>query len=368
VEGFWVELHGRVVDEDGAAVSGAVLTVASEGGASVAEVRTNFDGEWRLPMYGTENLGNRLVVLVRAEGFAEGRATFEVNLGAAESKLLRAGPVQTWAASSRSLPTLRLATDVPTANVSGRVLDAVTGTPISGIPLSIQVGWNANVGDPAVGATVSGSGGEFSFQATRAGMYTVTAAPTTSWGGARFPAFLTGSGGRAVGVVGPPVGPGEVRAALSWGESPFDLDLHVSAPLKGGIAGADGTGQFHLYQDETTHPDGAEGDAREAWMERVDADGLGPESAWIAEVASEGELRLTVVDADNRSDPDSTALGDSGAVLQLWFGEDTPRYWTVSPGEVATSWRPVEVDVASYVTYSVEIYDFGVDPADPRAF
>jgi len=367
-DGFWVDVHGRVVGEDGAPLQNALVTLASGDGAAVAEVRTDADGAWRTPMYGTELAGNVLVALVRADGHAEGRATFEVELRSPEVATLRAGPGQTWEATSRRLATVRLAEEAAVATVTGRVLDAVTGAPVSEVPLSLQAGWNAAVGDAAVGATETGENGEYSFEVTKAGMYTVTAASTDAHGAARFPAFLTASGGRAVGVVGAPVAAGQMRASLVWGDSPFNLDLHLSAPLKGGIAGADGTGQYHVWAEAPVHPDTAAATDQEAYMERTDSDGVGPETVWIESVADRGDVRLSVFDDDNRSDADSAALADSGAALQVWFGEDTPRYYTVSPGEVATLWRPVEIDVEVVRSYAVEAWSFGADPADPEAF
>lgn len=368
LDGFWVEVHGRVVDEAGAPLDDATVTLASDDGVSVAEVGTNAKGEWRLPLYGVSVSDNLLVALVRADGYAEGRATFELNLRSPEVSTLRAGPGQTWESTSRRLATLRLAEEAGAASVTGRVLDAVTGQPVAGVALSLQRGWNASVGDAAVGATVTDDGGEFRFDRSTAGMYTVTAAPSDAYGGARFPAFLTASGGRAVGVVGAPVGVGQLRASLTWGDTPFDLDLHLSAPLKGGIAGADGTGQYHVWSGAPGHPAILEPDEWEAWLERTDADGNGPETLWVERFADRGEARLSVFDNNNRSDPDSTALGDSGAVLQVWFGEDTPRYYTPSPGEVATLWRPVELDVGELQAYAVELWSYGADPADPEAF
>ncbi|MDP2312065.1 MAG: carboxypeptidase regulatory-like domain-containing protein [Pseudomonadota bacterium] len=368
LDGFWVEVHGRIVGEDGAAIDGATVVVASDEGVPVAEVRTNGEGEWRAPLYGNVLEGNVLVALVRASGYAEGRATFEVHLRSPDVATLRAGPVQTWDATSRALATVRLAEATATAHVNGRVLDAVTGAPVAGVPLALQEGWNATVGDAAVGATETGPTGEFEFETTKGGMYTVTASESGAYGAARFPAFLTASGGRAVGLVGPPVGADQLRASVSWGDAPFDLDLHLSAPLKGGISGADGTGQYHIWSASPSHPTRTADDEREAWMERTDADGQGPETVWIASLADRGDVRLTVFDNDNRSDDDSTALADSDAVLQVWAGEDTPRYWTASPGEVATAWRPVEIDVTTLLPYAVESWTVGIDPSDPEAF
>ena len=78
----------------------------------------------------------------------------------------------------------------------------------------------------------------------------------------------------------------------------------------------------------------------------------------------------TMVDSlnDNRSDADSTALAGSGAVVQVWSGEALPGYWTASTGEIASAWRPVEIDVATGIVYAVEAWSVGTDPADPDAF
>lgn len=368
LDGFWVEVHGRVVGEDDAPIAGATVVLASDEGGAVAEVRTNGDGEWRAPLYGSTLDGNVLVALVRADGYAEGRATYEVNLRSPDTTTLRAGPGQTWDATSRTLATVRLAEDADAAFVIGRVFDAVSGAPVPGVPLTLQAGWNARLEDAIVDATESGASGDFGFETAKAGAYTVSAAAFDGYGPARFPAFLAADGGRAVGIVGAPVAAGQLRASVSWVDAPANLDLHVSAPLKGGIAGADGTGQYHLWADAPDHPERVDEEDREAWMERVDATGLGPETAWIASLAGAGVVRLSIFDDDNRSDDDTTALANSGAVLQVWAGDGMPRYWTASPGEVATTWRPVEIDVATLVPYSVETWSVGIDPTDPEAF
>lgn len=368
VEGFWVELHGRVVDEAGEPVTGARVSLATAEGALLADVGTSSEGEWRAPVYGTTRIGNVLVGLVRADGFAEGRVTWEVELQSPEVVPLDAGPGQTWGLTSRQLAAVHLADDTELATVSGRVVHAVTGAPVAGVPLSLQVGWNAPVGDASAGATETDDTGRFVFEASRAGMYTVTASETSATGAARFPAFLTDAGGTSTGVVGPPVEAGQLRATLAWGDRPFDLDLHLTAPLKGGIAGADGTGQLHVWSGEPVHPERAEGEEREAWLERTDADGQGPESVWVESLAEQGEVRISVFDADNRSDASSGDLSASHAVVQVWFGEDTPRHYTASPGEIATLWRPVELDVATYTTYAVEQWSFGAAPNDAAAF
>ncbi len=367
-EGFWVVLEGRVLDEAGAGLAGATVALAAGDGSPIAELQTDEVGDWRMPVVGATLVGNAVVALTRAEGFAEGRATFEVNLRSPEVTTLRGGPVQTWTSTTRRLPAIRLANDADAATVSGRLIDAITGEPAVGLPLVLQAGWNAPLGASAAGDVVTGSSGEFTFFATKPGMYTVSASASGGYGGARFPAFLTASGGQTVATVVPPTAPGELRASLVWGPSPFDLDLHLSAPLKGGVAGEDGTGQYHVWAAAPQHPDDLADAEVEAQMERIDSDGDGPESVWVGAVADRGDLRLSVFDNDNRSDADTVALAASGALLQVWFGEDFPRYYTVSPGETATLWQPVEMDTQTALTYAVELWSTGADPADPAVF
>jgi hypothetical protein len=363
-----VQLDGVVVGEAGEPLPGATVTLAAPDGEQVVEATTDDAGGWTVPLYGDTLDDNVLVALVRASGYAEGRATFEINLRSPDVETLRAGPVQTWETSYRRLAAVRLAAEADTAFVEGRLVDGVTAAPVPGVPLSLQEGWNAAVGDSAAGDTVTGATGEFRFDVAKPGMYTVTAAEGGAYGKARFPAFLTATGGHTVGTVVPPSGADQLWATLVWGDTPFDLDLHLSAPLKGGIAGEDGTGQYHLWSAEPEHPDHVAADEVEAQMQRTDADGLGPECLSVTSLADQGEVRFSVFDNDNRSDSDTTALGDSGAVLQVWFGEDVPRYYTVAPGEVATLWHPVEIDVETARTYAVEAYSVGADPADPEAF
>ena len=363
LEGWWVDVHGRVVDEAGAPLSGASVTLVTGEGAAVAQVRTNDEGSWRVPLYGTELDGNVLVGVISAEGKAEGRATWEVNLRSPETTTLRAGPGQTWYTTARRVSTVQLADDAAIGSVSGRVVDAVTGAPVAGAALSLQAGWNAPVGDAAVDSATSSSDGTFSFTGAP-GMYTVTVAEGTEWGSARFPALLTGSGGTTTGMVAPPMEAAQLFAAVIWGSTPSDLDLHLSAPKRSGFS----NGQYHLWAEEPVHPEDVPEEEQDAWMLRTDSDGYGPESLRVDALAERGDVRLSVFDNDNVSDATTEALSDSGAVLQLWFGEDIPRYWQVSPGEIATLWHPVTVDVQTAVPYVVEEYSFGEDPHDDDAF
>jgi hypothetical protein len=361
-----VVVDGRVVDADGAPIDGAEVSLFSPDGISAGTAPTDATGAWAMPVYGTELLGNAFVAIVTADGYAEGRATFDVNLRAPETHPLNAGPLQTWDTTARQLAAIRLAAEAVEGRVDGRLLHAVTGEPVGGVALSLQQGWNARASDPVLAQTSTDLDGAFDFAAVTPGVYTVTATAVDATGPARFPVFLTGDGADAVGVVGPPTAPGEFRASLTWGPGVADLDLHLTAPLRGGQAGVDGNGRYHVWSGSPRHPQREETDP-EARLERADSDGEGPESAWAREPGV-GELHVTAFDADNPSDPGSTALAGTNAVLQTWWGDAEPSYFTVAGGETAVLWRPLELDVMEGVPYAVEQYATEGASDDPEIF
>jgi hypothetical protein len=252
--------------------------------------------------------------------------------------------------------------------VQGRVIDALGGAGLDGVSLSLQEGWNAAVGDSAIDGTTS-SGGDFSFTVDHPGMYTISAAPSGGYAGARFSALLTADGASVTATMAAQPEPGQLLATLTWGDEPSDLDLHLSAPLRGGQAGEDGTGRYHVWSGEPNHPDrrDAEGDY-EAELLLSDNDGGGPEVAWIRSEAGDGVIRLSAFDAGNQSDPGNLALTASGALMQVWYGEDIPRFYTVGAGQAATRWTPVEIDVRQATVYVVEEYAVGEKSSNADVF
>lgn len=369
VEGWFVDLHGRVVDERSVGVEGATVRFATPTGVDLGATESETDGSWHMPVYGTELVGNSLILLIESADTADLRAVLDVNLRSPEVVALDAGPAQTWQTTERRVPTLRLADPADAASVEGQVLDALTGRPVGGLPVSLQRGWNAPLGDPSEGEATTDAEGRFAFTTWPAGWYTVSVAPTEVYDPARFPAFLTAGGGQARGTVSPHVAVGQLRASLVWGSAPADLDLHLSAPLQGGQAGEDGNGQYHVYVGEPHHPDeDPEANGWEAAVELSTNAGTGPETVAIYEAPGPGEIRLSVVDMDHLADPSSTALSESGAVLQVWNGDDLSRYYTVSPAEIATWWRPFAIDAGSGVVFQAEEYAVNVNPADADAF
>ncbi len=366
VDGWFVVVEGRVVAADGAPLDAAEVALFAPDGAPVAVTTTGPDGAWTLPILGDALAGNQLVAFARADGYAEGRATFDLNLAAPRVTSLSAGPGQTWDTTARRLSAIQLAPAASTATVAGRVVDAATGLPVGGAALTVQHGWNAPIGAPAVATAVTDAEGRYAATVDRPGAHTVSVAAADGWGAARFPAMFLEQGGSSTGAVAQETAPGALVATVLWGDSPTNLDLHLTGPLRGGQAGADGNGRFHVWSGAPRHPTRDDVDA-EAVLVLADADGRGPETVTLTD-PGRGELRLTVFDADNWSDAENLDLAASGAVLQVWWGEDYPRYYTIDPTAVATAWQVVEIDVETGVSYVNEAYGVGADPTDPDAF
>ncbi|MBM4368953.1 MAG: carboxypeptidase regulatory-like domain-containing protein [Deltaproteobacteria bacterium] len=363
LDGFFVLLQGSVADEAGAPVAGAQVTLANGDGEDLGEATSDSEGRWAFPVHGLATEGNRVEAEVRASGMEPGRAGWDVNLLSPEVVRLSAGPNETWEATPRVLAPARLA-----AEGGGRATGTLTdplGYPAAGIPFVVQHGWDAGVGAANEASGVTGASGEFSFTVASAGLYTVYAAPTGGWAGTRFPVLATAEGNSSRATIAALQAPGETLITLTWA-SEVDLDLHVSGPETDAEAEAS---RFHIWTDNTIHPERlVDEDEYLAELVQAASTGPGPECIAVNRAPGAGELWISVADRANMSETESTTLAESGALLQWWNGEDIPRYAWVSPLEVATSWRAVEIDTRGGTVYAVEHYAVGLDPSDDGEF
>ncbi len=365
VEGYFLVVSGQVVDEAADGIGGATVRLGTGDPAEVVAItQADADGEWSIPLVGTELLGNELRALYDAPGMTQASARYSVNLRSPTVTGLDPGPWQTWQAAERRLPSMALAEDVEVGRADATVVDAL-GEPVIGALVELRRGWNAAASDPVLIVATTDEDGRFAL-ADAPGWWTVSVPAGASWGASRFGLYarVAGEPEGTIGVV-PGLTPGWLTLSLTWGSHPLDLDLHLTSPLRGGQNGQDGTGDFHVWSQNPRHP---ENDIAEAEVEltRMDDDGGGPEIIEVVEPPDEGETRVSVMDNDNVSDGASTQLTRSGAQVQVWLVDQEPAYFTISPGEVATMWRPVEIETD--VTYAVEGYSTGVDPTDGSAF
>lgn len=362
-QGYIVILSGRVVDEAGVGIGGATVTLGSSppgdpGDEVVGVSQADPDGAWTLPIYGSELLGGEIRALYDAPGRTQAWARYVLNLRSPNIATLDPGPFQAWESTSRGLPSMELADEATSAHAEAVVV-SLLGEAIPGAAVELRRGWNASSADPVLVATTTDSAGAFSFDGVP-GWWTATVQAGATWGESRFGVHLgSGARGSTVGVV-PPLTPSWLSAALTW-SSPADLDLHLIAPQKG----TNGAEEYHVWVSEPRHPENDIAEA-EAELIRADSDAGGPESIVVMSEPDAGETRLNALDNTDLDDPNATQLGLGRAQFQLWIDGEEPTYYTSSPGEVATLWRPVEIEAG--VQYQVETYTVGAQPDDEDAF
>jgi hypothetical protein len=206
--------------------------------------------------------------------------------------------------------------------VSGRVIDALTGR---GVPYAELALYNAERG--STDTFSSDSQGDFEF-ALPAGYYSadVSAAGYTDSTG-----MLSAFGGQSLYnqnlTLTPYLSEGEVRAVLTWGQYPLDLDSHLIGPRANGYS-------FHIYFENKTE---IEGGTRMADLDLDDTDSYGPETTSIY-VETPGMYSFVVHDYTNGGVSYSTALANSGAMVRVYVGGSQIREFSVPPGLIGDTW------------------------------
>lgn len=126
----------------------------------------------------------------------------------------------------------------------------------------------------------------------------------------------------------------EIRIVLTWGETPSDLDLHLTGPASGG-------GRFHVYYNDMQYYENGE---KVAELDYDDTSSYGPEVITVHEPIP-GIYRLYVHNFTNRHESGSLGLAGSGAVIQVFLGNSAEPMAIFSvPGGGGTVWNVFEID------------------------
>jgi carboxypeptidase family protein/Big-like domain-containing protein len=212
--------------------------------------------------------------------------------------------------------------------ISGTVRNARTSLAISGANISLTI-----VGDINFNRTTTSDGsGNFSFTQLQAGTYNLDAT-ATDFSIASRTGVAVGNSGVTPGqdIILSPSGGSEVRIVLTWGSQPSDLDSHLTGPSSGG-------GRFHVYFASR----GSLTAAPFAALDLDDVSGNGPETITIAQFTAGGVYRYSVHDFSNRTSTTSSALGSSGAKVQVYDSRGVAHDFFV-PGGAGTLWTVFEL-------------------------
>lgn len=238
--------------------------------------------------------------------------------------------VTTYIATLRSVPS----ENSGDGTIEGYITNAFTGQGVSGLTIKFRRGIDIVTGD-VVKTIITGTNGFYSITLP-AGNYT---GEITGSGYATGYFLVVSIGGQTTpnqnGSVTPILSPGETRIILTWGETPWDLDSHLTGPLP------DGT-RFHMYFPYAEKNDGS------PWPEYVkldldDVTSYGPETTTIYQQIS-GIYRFSVHDYTNRNSSNSYALSNSGAQVRVYRGSNLVATFNVPPNQEGTLWTVFEMD------------------------
>ncbi len=219
-----------------------------------------------------------------------------------------------------------------TGSASGYIYNALNGNPVAGVTLSFRPGINSTTGTIS-GSTTSLSNGSYSITSLETGNYTVEASKTgyiTTY----FSVIIIGgqnTGGQN-GVITPDLDDTEVRIVLTWGQTPRDLDSHITGP---NLAG----GRFHVYYGNRNY---YYDNMLYCNLDVDDVTSYGPETVTIYH-QSEGMYRYSVHDYTNRHSTDSYILSNSGAIVRVYFGAELQQTFYVPTNRIGTLWTVFEL-------------------------
>jgi hypothetical protein len=133
-------------------------------------------------------------------------------------------------------------------------------------------------------------------------------------------------------VISPELGDAQFRIVLSRGESPYDLDSHLTGPNGQG-------GRFHVYYDNW----GSNNSEPYALLDRDDTSSFGPETITITRLQQGDVYRYSVHDFSNGGSTSSHVLANSGAKVEVYNGSALVASYNV-PNQEGTLWTVFEID------------------------
>ncbi len=251
-------------------------------------------------------------------------------------------------------------TNAGVGTISGTILNAVNGQGIPNVTLKFRAGINARTGSILATTTTDATG---AYQVNlNAGNYTAEASHanfTTTY----LSILCIGNQvqGNQNSSMTSGLSAGEWRFVLTWGDTPNDLDSHLTGPISGS---AD---RFHVYYSDKGRRNQAPYDS----LDWDDTYQFGPETISIYQQFS-GVYRYSVHNFSNRSENPSTVLSESGARVSIYQGNNLVRTFNVPNSIGGTLWTVFELSGSSITPINTMTYVSSPDavtvirPEDPE--
>jgi hypothetical protein len=199
-----------------------------------------------------------------------------------------------------------------TASLRVTVVDATTAATISGASLALG----------GQSGSTSGSG-VYTFSNLAASTFTLTTSKSGYITNTQSVTLSAGQNKQITVALSPQLAAGETRIVLTWGQSPSDLDSHLTGP------GSTGS-RFHVYYS-SKNPSGAG-----ANLDVDDTSSYGPETVTITQRYA-GTYKYYVHDYSNKSSSSSNAMAQSGARVEVYRGSSRVASYGV-PSRAGTLW------------------------------
>ncbi|MDY4078983.1 MAG: carboxypeptidase regulatory-like domain-containing protein, partial [Clostridium sp.] len=323
-----IKLTGKVVEADGdtdytnnKVLSNATVKITKNGVTQTT--KTNANGVY----YFEKLMDGAYTITVSKDGYKTSTQT--VNIPEGQANYYNS--------------TIELISNASVANgtASGTIYDVLTGNGVKGLTLKIRSGIGNTTGN-VLKTIKTGEDGKYSVTLP-AGNYCVQIIDerTISNESGR---YLTNTfdikilGNKTIGSqdgnVSTAISSQQIRIVLKWGENPKDLDSHLVGPTSSGE-------KFHIYFWNKRYEENSK---KIADLDLDDTSSYGPETTTIYNPVK-GKYQFYVFDYSDRQFNQSSALANSGAVVQVYIGaSNKPLYTFNVPQQEGTLWKVFEYD------------------------
>lgn len=223
---------------------------------------------------------------------------------------------------------LNLVGDEPAeGTASGYIVSAYDASEIPNAEIVIYKGINCIVGERVTNVTADETG--YYAVSLAPGNYTLYVSAEGYMSDSKAIMIISGDNTDSQNCALTPVlNDGEIRAVLTWGQYPLDVDAHLVGPTPDGST-------FHIYFDNLNYVyNGSSYDN----LDVDDMESYGPETTSVY-VGLDGKYTYYVHNYSDRTNTANSNLANSGAQVRLFIsGQSKPIVYNV-PNEPGTLWK-----------------------------
>lgn len=202
--------------------------------------------------------------------------------------------------------------DAESGTASGKITDALTGTGLEDVTLTVRDGWNNTLFGDVVTTVSTDSNGNYSLTLPL-GNYTLYATKSNYVANIVNIIVQEGETDAQNGALTPIVSSDTYRIVLTWGENPKDLDSHVEGKLSNGSA-------FHVYYSSKTKSDGG---VKFCNLDVDDVTSYGPETITLTPTTNEPYYYYV------HKYKGTGTVASSEAQVKVYLGDDLVRTFNV---------------------------------------